>query len=188
MTNVELEFLGAIYLLYGNECIHWLRTDEVAYSRTLTGGWRTWQPSPASFTLLKRRPAVANLLPFRAGFIRVARQGAGAERTLRRVDRELARSPRWLALSACAEALLMLLVLPATIATQALHYAWLPLLIAFLIVHASTVWWFFASYAPWRAQGPHGVSPVIAVVLNPMAAIRSSDALTQAMFDAGARS
>jgi Flp pilus assembly protein TadB len=114
----------------------------------------------------------------------VAGESPRTQRALRKIGRE---RTTWLTASAAVEALLMLLVLPAAIVMQALHYAWLPLLIAFLIVHASTVWWFFAACAPSRVEGPHGLPPIIAIVLNPMAAIRSGDSLTQAIFDASAR-
>ena len=185
MTNVEVEFLAAIYLLYGHECVHWLTDDEVAYSRRLGGGWRAWKHDPASFTLLKRRPAVANLLPLRAGFLRT--DAETPEANLRRVSRELSRVSRWLTVSACAEAMLMLVALPAAIASQVLHYAWLQLLISFLLVHTSTAWWFLRSFREWRPAGPKGLSAMLAVALNPMAAIRSGDALAQAIFEACVR-
>jgi hypothetical protein len=187
MTRIDLELIGVVYGLYANDCIHWLKEDDVAYTRKLSGEWRQWKHNVRSFTLLRRRPCVVNPLPFVAGFAcakeaQLSDQQAAA--ILSELDRLVTQSTAWLRGATSAEAVVMLLVVPVMFVTQVVHYAWLPLLALILMSHAATAVLFYRHVRKWEGSKQDRVSDMLAICVNPLSAIRCGDVLERRAFEA----
>lgn len=187
MMRIDSEVVGAVYLLYAYDCVHWLKEEDSGYTRGWSRDWRTWKHSTMSFTLLRRRPCIVNPLPFFAGFVRAREDEmpeAEAAKILQEVDLRLGGSTAGLAVATSAEAAVMLLLVPAMFMTNVVHYAWQPLLALILMTHAATSVLFVRGVRRWECSRHDLLTDVAAVLANPLSAIRGGDVLVQRAFDA----
>jgi hypothetical protein len=187
MMRIDVELIGAVYALYAYDCIHWLKEEDVGFTRGWSRDWRIWRHGLTSFTLLGRRPCVVNLLPFFAGFACVREEelpDAEAMEILQELDRRLGGGSTALAVATSAEAAVMLLLVPAMFLTNAVHYAWQPLLALIVMTHAATAVLFVRGVRRWERSRHDRVMDLAAILANPLSAIRSGDVLVQRAFDA----
>jgi hypothetical protein len=187
MMRIDIEVIGVVYALYAYDCIHWLKEEEVGFTRGWSRDWRTWRHSITSFTLLSRRPCVVNPLPFFAGFASAKEDElpeTEAAEILQELDRRLGGSGTALAVATSAEAAVMLLLVPAMFLTNLVHYAWQPLLALIVMTHAATAILFVRGARRWECSRHDRVMDLVAILANPLSAIRSEDVLVQRAFDA----
>jgi len=187
MTSTEIELIGSIYALYGYECVHWLKQEDIAYTRSSSKTWKMSKDSPLSFTLLRFRPCLVNLLPSLAGFISFHEAELSEEQTsviLRKLDHINRRTRKLLTIAASIEAVVLLVLVPATVAAHLLRYSWVPLLLLTSISHIATAFLFLQNLRFWQKDRQQTLKDFLAVCVNPLAAIRSGDILTQKMFGA----
>ncbi|WP_263367018.1 hypothetical protein [Edaphobacter bradus] len=185
MTRIDIDLIVAIYAMYGYECVHWLKEEDIAFSRSLLGGWKEWKHTSLSFTLLRRLPCVSNPLPFVPGFV-VLKQGSISDQvigsTLSRLDRFSARYLRSLRVMVFAQSATMLVLVPAIIALQMLSFLWLPLLALIVTFHVAILCFFVRSLRSCERDGRRLLTDALPICLNPIAAIRSTDMLLQRLF------
>lgn len=186
MTRTEVELMSLIYGLYGYECIHWLKPQELAFTRSSTKTWKTWKSSQLSFTLLGFRPCLVNVLPSLAGFAKchdTELTEASALAILRKIDRIGRRPINLLNLAASIEALIFLVIIPLTISAQRLRTSWIPLLTLTLLSHAATVILFWRNTRSGQKDNHVLLKDLLSICLNPLSATRSGDLLTQRTFE-----
>jgi hypothetical protein len=186
MTRIELDLIVLIYVMYLYECIHWLKEGDIAYTRSYFKSWKKWEHTTLSFTLLRRRPYAVNLFPFASGFISVRRTAFAQDRVLKilqRVDR-FSRFYWSLRLASSVQAGIMLVLVPLVIGFEKLSNAWLSLLILVLASHIITATIFTLNILLLVKDRSKVLTDVLSVYLNPIAAIRSGDALVQRTFQA----
>jgi hypothetical protein len=186
MTRTEVELISLIYGLYGYECIHWLKPQELAFTRSSTNTWKTWKSSQLSFTLLGFRPCLVNVLPSLAGFAKCR----GTELTetkalavLRKIERISRRPIKLLNLAASIEAVIFLVIVPLIISAQRLRTNWIPLLTLALLSHAATVFLFWRNTRSRQTDNQVLLKDLLSICLNPLSATRSGDLLTQRTFE-----
>ncbi len=185
MTSIDLDLIALLYGLYAHECIHWLKEEDIAYTRSYSSTWKEWRHTELSFTLLHRLPCAANLFPFASGFISFQQGSFSEDRVLailRKVDRLSIRSHRSIRLASSVQGTIMLILVPLVIGTKMLSYAWLPLLAVALVSHTITACLFVRNIRLWEKQRQKIFTDALSVWLNPLAAIRSGDVLLQRMF------
>jgi hypothetical protein len=186
MTRTETELISLIYGLYVYECIHWLKPQELAFTRSSTKTWKTWKSSQLSFTLLGLRPCLVNVLPTLAGFARcrdAEMTEARALAVLRKIDRVGRRPAKLLNLAASIEAVIFLVIIPLTISAQRLRTSWIPLLTLALLSHTATVTLFWRITRSAQRDKLVFLKDLLSICLNPLSATRSGDLSTQRTFE-----
>jgi hypothetical protein len=193
MTRTEVELISLIYGLYAYECIHWLKPQERAFTRSSTKTWKTWKSSQLSFTLLNRRPCLVNVLPSLAGFAKCRDTELTEPKALallQKINRINRRPIKLLNLAASIETVIFLLIIPLTISTQHLRTSWIPLLTLALLSHAATVTLFWRSTRSAQRNTCSAqrdsqllLKDLLSISLNPLSATRSGDLFTQRTFE-----
>lgn len=182
MMQTEVYLLLALGGIYANDCVHWIKPDEEAFTRAATN-WKRHRVEPLSMTLLGRAPVFADPLLLRPGFVR-ARQADSSlqatKRALHRVGRRL--DALWVLQLQCQlQAMLLLLYLPCILWTHRLTYLWKPFLTALGISHLLLMLSYaFALRYRARRQVATAVAPLL---LNPLGACRLFDGMTQMYFE-----
>ncbi len=180
MTRPETELLTALYVLYANECVFWLKPGERAYTRDGAGSWKLWQIGAHSFTLRARAAAVSSPLLWRAAFLRRAAEAPDADsraltRTARRLD-----GMSTLTWFCRLQAIVLLLYGPAIVLLHQMERLW-PLLAGIILLNHAVLLAFLSREL--RRYVPGRVLPALApVLLNPVGALRSLDVLTPLVF------
>jgi hypothetical protein len=186
MTQTEVELISLIYGLYGYECIHWMKSQELAFTRSSTKTWKIWKSSQLSFTLLGFRPCLVNVLPSLAGFAKcrdTELTEAKALTILRKIDRISLHPVKLLNLAASIEAVIFLVIIPLIITAQRLRSSWIPLLTLALLSHAATVILFWRNARSGQRDNQILFKDLLSICLNPLAATRSGDLFTQRAFE-----
>ena len=187
MTSIDFDLVLLIYVLYLYECVHWIKEDEIAYTRSYSGRWKRWEHTAVSFTLLNRLPCLVSLVPIAWGFISVHRKCSSEDDIRSRlltINQMVNRSHRSLHLASSIQAIVMLIVVPLIVGLQHLEHFWLPLLTLILISHGVTVMLFTRNLRRWKPDLQGMVVDLVPVCANPLAAIRSADILSRRMFEA----
>jgi hypothetical protein len=185
MTRIDTELIAVIYAMYGYECIHWLKEENIAFTRSFMNGWTEWKHTSLSFTLLRRLPCAANPLPFAPGFISLKQGSVSDNRIasiLLRLDRFSARRHASLRIAVSVQSVIILILLPVVIALQALSFVWLPLLALLIISHVATLYFFVRNLRSFERDSNQLLMLSLPIFFNPIAAIRSGDVLLQRLF------
>ena len=184
MTTPETELLTALYLLYSSECVHWLKPNETAFTRSSSTGWKQHRTGPLSLTLLGRMPVLADPFLFRPGFIhRRSAEESRPQIEIRALHKtalrlNALRLTRW---QCRLQAIILLVDIPVVIWTDHLASLWPRLLVMLLTSHVLLI---FSLWRDLRRYKPHGAFSVIApMLLNPLGALRIMDILSQAIFE-----
>ncbi len=188
MQAVDQELTAVIYILYAIDCIHWLKPGQAAMTRGLFGGWSKWEHRPDGFTLLGFAPAVANPLDLRPGwFVFRARNLAAGKVSAQSIESFLNRSmPRHaLVVVAIAAAINLLVLIPALLLAGLFGRYWLVPTVLAALLHGLLAILVYRQSAPWR-QADCGAfwREYIALMLNPLAALRAGDMLGNGLYGA----
>jgi hypothetical protein len=190
MLPIERELAVAIWALYSIDCVHWLKPGEVAFTR---GRGKTWKNHPyreEAFTLLGRMPVIVNPLDLRPGLVVVS--AAEESRTQARLEgaarRDLKRRFALVAISYIAAVNLLVLV-PALLLKGWFEFAWKVPAASLLATHACILLEVLFGMRKWRRQAPGAFWPeFIALLLNPVGALRASDLFSKRLMATAPRS
>ena len=188
MTGSEKNFLVVLYGLYIWECIYWLLPGEVSFTRNHKQ-WVMRGVTNLSFTLLGRMPQFRNPISFRAGLI-VCKSNSN-EGEARPVDRRLRAQLRWieyksrfLRLSSSISGFYLLVLLPSIVISGFSVRLWKLLAAVLITLHGFVIVDFFAATYLWRITDRTSyLQTLVAISLNPLAAIRSPDLLSKWTFE-----
>jgi len=183
MTTIESEVFAALFVLYGFECLHWLRADEEAFTRSSTG-WIRHRATPQSFTLLLRMPLLANPLLIRPGFIRrnldAAEQSNTTALALQRVSARI--NALWcIEMQSRLQAMILLLYIPAVLWTHRLNMLWPVLVTALLASHLLLMVSFFIVLRRYKPTSYF--TTAAPMLLNPLGATRIMETVSQILFE-----
>jgi hypothetical protein len=183
MASIESEVLAALFILYGFECLHWLRMDEEAFTHSSTG-WIRHCATPQSFTLLRRNPLLVDPFLIRPGFVRRKLDTAAPANTttfaLQRVSVRM-NALWWIEMQSRLQAIILLLYIPAVLLTHRLSQLWPVLLTVLLSNHVLLmVSLFFVLYRYKRTSIFTTAAPML---LNPLGATRIMETISQILFD-----
>jgi hypothetical protein len=187
MLPIERELAIAIWVLYSIDCVHWLKPGEIAFTRARRGAWKRRAYREEAFTLLGRMPVAVNPLDLRPGLIVVSATKdsftqAGLER---RARRDLKRRYSLVAVSYVAAANLLLLV-PALLLNGWFEFAWKVPVTTLAATHAFILIEVFFGMGPRRRRSPGSFWPeFIALLLNPVGALRAADLFSMRLMDTG---
>jgi hypothetical protein len=183
MASIESEVLAALVLLYGFDCLHWLRADEEAFTRSSTG-WIRHCTTPQSFTLLRRKPLLADPLLIRPGFVRKKLEITAPANTialaLQRVSVRM-NAIWWIEMQSRLQAIILLLYTPAVLLTHRLSQLWPVLLTALLASHVLLMVSFFVMLRRYKRTSIF--TTVAPMLLNPLGATRIMETISQVLFD-----
>jgi hypothetical protein len=188
MTSSERNFLVVLYALYIWECIYWLLPGEVSFTRSHKH-WVMRKVTSLSFTLLGRAPLFRNPASFRAGLIVCKPKSRDAtnlppERRLQAQLRWVERRSKFLHLSSTISGFYLLVLLPAIVASGFFLPFWKLLAALLMILHGFVIADFFAATHLWRSTDRNSYfQTLVAISLNPLAAIRSADLLSKWAFE-----
>lgn len=180
MLTIERELAVVIYALYALECIHWLKQGQSAMIRRWDGTWKSHHATAASYTLAGRMPIIVNPFDLRPAYIEVSSDQAFMiiDRKTGKLIREKLSDMYLLTFFSVLGALNLLIILPFLLLSGFLGAWWqsvIALGISTQICIAAEV---FEQAKPWRVADPVGFwREYIALLLNPIAAIRSGDIL-----------
>ena len=182
MTRIEVELLGALFLIYAYECVHWIGPEAEAFTRASATEWKRHQRGPLSFTLLNKTPLLVDPLLLLPGYIQRQAQPSLSipERALQRVAKRL--NALWLLEMQCRiQAMLLLLFLPWVIWSQRLTTVWPSLAAALLISHLLMMVSFLFALRryPWARR----LSIAAPFFLNPLGATRLLEVVSQVSFE-----
>jgi hypothetical protein len=186
MLAIEREFVAVIYALYGFDCLHWLKPGQTAYTRRLNNEWKKWANEDGAFTLLGRMPVVTNPFELRPGWIVLDAERPSAAVSAKSTSKFLQDAmPHWQILAAlCAMGAMNLLVLlPAIVVLGLLERGWVVPCVNMLVIHFGIVYEVYRQGGKWRSADSGGFwREYIALLLNPIAALRSGDLLCRSLF------
>ncbi|MDR3734958.1 MAG: hypothetical protein P4L10_05395 [Acidobacteriaceae bacterium] len=172
MTAIDKELIGAIYALYGWECLHWLKGEQVAFTRWIHT-WHQWQIDDHSFTLLNRMPYVVNPISIRPAWIVYSAEPGLLD--IRKAERLFCACPRLLSVSAVASIFLILIVVPLVVGTGLLPFLWRELAAVIAINQICAGWMMHRAMKAWGRSKELVIRRMLEVSLNPIAAARSAD-------------
>lgn len=184
MLTIERELAAAIYVLYAFECIHWLKQGQAAITLRWDGTWKRHHATAESYTLAGRMPIIVNPIDLRPAFIEVSPDQPlpFIDRTTGKLNLNQLPNMRLLTFFSALGAMNLLIMLPALLLTGFLG-AWWQLVIALgIFVQTGIAAEVFEQARPWRSAEPAEFwREYIALLLNPIAAIRSGDVLLKGL-------
>jgi hypothetical protein len=188
MINADLELTALVFVFYLFECVHFLKQNETAYTGVLTGKLRKWEYLPLSYTLIGRHLCVVNPLRVDDGLVIFRDKDlisgqAYPDRRTRAALRLSNPSISILRILCSALAIILFVVFPVIVYRHLLLFLWQILLAEVLLLHITTCSIFTMELRRWQKDSTTRLSKALAVFLNPVAAIRCIDVLTQAVFE-----
>jgi hypothetical protein len=193
MLAVERELTAAIYLLYAIDCTHWIKAGQAAVTRRIGGGWRIWEHRADGFTLLGFAPVFVHPFDLRPGWFVLRSHALSSGRVSRHAIQKFLRRamPRGKALAwiATLAALNQLLLLPVLLLLGVFQRFW-PLTVSLLVAtHATLMVETYQQAEPWRRCDRGGfLREYVALLLNPVAALRAADVLGRKLFESERKS
>ena len=182
MTQIEVELLGALFLIYAYECVHWIGPEAEAFTWASATEWKRHQRGPLSFTLLNKTPLLVDPFLILPGYIRRQAQPSLSmpEHALQKVAKRL--NALWLLEMQCRiQAMLLLLFLPWVIWSQRLTTVWPSLTIALVASHLLLMISFL--FALRRYSWSRRLSIAAPFFLNPLGATRLLEVVSQVSFE-----
>lgn len=180
MLTTERELVAAIYLLYLSECIHWLKQGQTAMTLRLDGTWKSHRATEDSYALAGRTPVFVNPIDLRASYmgIHAGQLPSIIDTTTGRLVSEKLPDMGLLTAFAVLGALNLLIVLPFLLLSGFLGPWWRVVIALLVFTQIGTAMEVFLDAGPWRAADPRGFRrEFVALLLNPVAALRSGDIL-----------
>jgi len=182
MPAIELELLIAIYALYLFDCLHWLKPGEAAFMRRFNGEWQRKSCHPEAYTLLGRMPILRNPFDLRPGWLISPAPDSPAPQLNRFIEESLPHR-RMLTALLTLSAFNLLILLPTVIALNILQTSWRLVATLILITHITVAVEFIAQSTHWRRTDPKSFwREFLAILLNPINALRSADTLCSHLF------
>jgi hypothetical protein len=186
MLAIEHEFVGTIYALYFLECLHWLKPGEIAFTGRSNREWKPWQNHPGSFTLLGRMPVLRSPFDLRPGWIVFNQTKPQCDSPSKEQLDAFIRAQlpsRYLTVLAVLEAFNLLVLLPAILSLGLFPSRWLPFTVIVLVIHIAIACETYIQAKPWRMALPKEFwREYLAILLNPLAAVRCGDLLSRYLF------
>jgi len=184
MLTIEHELAAAIYVLYASECIHWLKQGQAAMTIRWDGTWKRHHATTESYTLAGRMPISVNPIDIRPAYLELS-----PDQPLTLLDRKTGKliceklpDLRLLTFFSALGAFNLLMILPASLLTGFLGALWKLVVALGLSVQIGIAAEVFEQARPWRAAEPAEFwREYIALLLNPIAAIRSGDVLLKGL-------
>jgi hypothetical protein len=182
MTRIEVELLGALFLIYAYECVHWIGPEAEAFTRASATGWKRHQRGPLSFTLLNKTPLLVDPFLILPGYIQRQAEPSPAipECALQKVAARL--NALWLLEMQCRiQAMLLLLFLPWVIWSERLTTVWPSLTVALFCSHLLLMISFLFALRryPWKRR----LSIAAPFFLNPLGSTRLLEVVSQVSFE-----
>jgi hypothetical protein len=188
MIRTDLWLVALVFALYLLECLRFLKPSEVAYTGALTGKPRRWGYQPSSYTLLGRHLCLANPVLVGTGIVVFRDRDPIADpfysgARFRAALRLIYPSVQWLWALCSAMGLFLFVAFPLVVYLHLLQRLWMPLLAEVLLLHAAICVIFIRELRRWQRDAGSRLSASLAVLLNPLGAIRCVDVLSQALFE-----
>jgi hypothetical protein len=188
MIRTDLWLVALVFAFYLFECLRFLKPNEVAYTGVLTSDPRRWGYQPSSYTLFGRHLCLVNPILVGAGVAVFRDIDPIAELTysgtrLRAALRLIGPSVQWLSVLCSAMGLVLFVALPVVVCLHLLQRLWAPLLTEILLLHTATCILFIRELRRWQRGAVARLSTSLAVLLNPLGAIRCVDVLSQSLFE-----
>lgn len=184
MLTIERELAAVIYVLYASECIHWLKLGQSAMTLRWDGTWKIHQSTEESYTLAGLMPVIVNPIDFRPAYFKLSPNQPLTiiERTTGRIIREKLPKMSLLTFFTALGALNLLIILPILLLTGFLGVWWQLVTALTIFIQIGILDEAFELAKPWRSADPASFwREYIALLINPIAALRSGDILLKGL-------